>query len=208
MPFYKKHFWRKVIFIYCPKFLNQMPKNTLSLPNILTILRFLLSTLVFFFLLKKDTDLAIIFFILVTLTDFADGWVARSLKQNSSFGEMLDPMADKFMVSLSLIALFVRYDFPAYGILIVSRDVISLIGSLMIFLMHKKNWKPNKLGKITTFLQILTILGYIINFSHKAYILNFTIVVSIIAAGIYFGRGILLITEKSKKLNTETTNDQ
>ncbi|MEK6808935.1 MAG: CDP-alcohol phosphatidyltransferase family protein [Nanoarchaeota archaeon] len=172
-----------------------MSKDTLSFPNILTILRFLLSTLVFFLLLNKRTLLAIALFILVAFTDMADGWFARNMRKKSSFGEMLDPMADKFMVFLALIALLSQYNFPPYGIIIVVRDVISLIGSLIIFITAKKNWKPNIFGKATTFLQVLTIISYIVNLEIKEYILWITIVVSILAATTYFIRGIGLITK-------------
>ncbi len=173
-----------------------MSKDTLSFPNILTLVRFLLSTLVFFFLMKKETLISLVLFVVVAITDVADGFFAKNMKLKSSFGEMLDPMADKFMVFLALIALFVRYDFPVYGILIVARDIISLLGSLMIFLMHKKNWKPNKLGKLTTLLQVVTIIAYIVDLNFKAYVLNLTIVVSVLAGIIYFGRGIGLFLEK------------
>lgn len=169
-----------------------MSKDTLSFPNILTILRFLLSTLVFFFLLKKETLTALSLFVLVAVTDVADGFFARSMNKKSSFGEMLDPMADKFMVFLALTALFAGYGFPIYGILIIARDIVSLLGSLILFLTSKKNWQPNNLGKLTTFLQILTIIAFIINFPIKYYLLNFAIFISILSAGVYFVRGTVL----------------
>lgn len=174
-----------------------MPRNTLSFPNILTILRFLLSPLFFILLLRKDIVLALIIFILVAITDVIDGFVARSTKQKSSFGEMLDPMADKFMVFLALIALFKEYNFPAYGLLIISRDIISLLGSLLVFLKKHGNWKPNKWGKLTTFLQVLTIISYIVNLPFKNYLLALTIVISLLAGFAYFVRGIGILIVKN-----------
>jgi len=165
-----------------------MREDTLSFPNILTLLRFLLSTLMFFFLLRKETLLAMMIFIVVAISDLADGWFARSMKLTSSFGEMLDPMADKFMVFLALIALLMKYNYPIYGILIITRDIISLLGSLLIFLMHKKNWRPNKLGKVTTLLQVITIISFLLNLRVKLLILDITIILSILAGLIYLFR--------------------
>ncbi len=170
-----------------------MPNFTFTLPNLFTSIRFLLSTLVFFLLLKHETFLSLILFIIVALTDLADGYLARTLNQKSSLGEMLDPMADKFMVFLALIALIKVYHFPIYGLLIIARDIISLMGSVLVFIKKSPSWKPNKLGKITTFLQVISLVAYIINFSYKVPILILTIVVSFMAAGIYFGRGIKIL---------------
>ena len=92
------------------------------------------------------------------------------------------------MVFLALIALLMQYNYPVYGILIVTRDIISLFGSLLIFLMHKKNWSPNKLGKITTLLQVITIISYLLNLTVKSVILNITISISIMAGLSYLFR--------------------
>ncbi len=171
-----------------------MPNVTFTLPNLFTLIRFLLSTLMFFLMLKHETFLSLMLLIIVGLTDLIDGYLARALNQKSSLGEMLDPMADKFMVLLALIALIRVYHFPIYGLLIISRDIISVMGSILIFVKKSANWKPNQLGKLTTFLQVLTLISYLTNFPYKNIILIITIISSILAAGIYFVRGLKIIS--------------
>lgn len=77
-----------------------------TLPNLLTMLRVLaapLTALVFAFLPRPMADLlALALFILAALTDYLDGWLARRLNQVSALGRMLDPVADKAMVTIAL----------------------------------------------------------------------------------------------------------
>jgi len=79
-----------------------------NLPNIVTISRILGSAAIPF-LIMLDTPLfriiALVLFILAALTDWLDGFLARQLKAVSSLGRMLDPIADKILVTLTLIAL-------------------------------------------------------------------------------------------------------
>src|SRR3989344_7609426 len=105
-----------------------------NLPNVLTILRFLLSPVFFLFLVYNNTPWALVFFLIFALTDFADGWIARATKQATKFGEALDPLADKFMIFLAVIGLSVRFDFPYWAVpLIVLRDIVSIGGSFIYF---------------------------------------------------------------------------
>ena len=176
-----------------------MPNFTFTLPNLFTSIRFLLSTLVFFLLLKHETFLSLILFIIVALTDLADGYLARTLNQKSSLGEMLDPMADKFMIFLALVAVCIKFSFPVWAIpLFISRDIISLAGSILIYTKHKGVWKANKLGKLTTFLQIVSILVFILNMSFKMIVLWITIISSITAAIAYLIRWINIARNKTK----------
>lgn len=77
------------------------------LPNTLTIARCLLAAVVAWLVLALPAGsfLPVIAFILVALTDFVDGWAARRFDAVSEFGAFLDPVADKLLVGLSLVAL-------------------------------------------------------------------------------------------------------
>ncbi len=81
-------------------------------PNILTILRLLAApgvAIMFLYFHRPAADwLALILFIGAALTDFVDGYIARAWKQESKFGAMLDPIADKTMVVIAL-AIIVGY---------------------------------------------------------------------------------------------------
>ncbi len=76
-------------------------------PNALTIARCVLAFAVGGLILGAPTSsyLPVAAFVLVALTDFLDGWAARRLNATSAFGAFLDPVADKLLVGLSLLAL-------------------------------------------------------------------------------------------------------
>ena len=168
-----------------------------NLPNVLTILRFLLSPVFFLFLVYNNTPLALVFFLIVALTDFADGWIARATKQATKFGEALDPLADKFMIFLAVIGLSVRFDFPYWAVpLIVLRDIVSIGGSFIYFSKLKGKWKAKFLGKLTTFFQIITVLFFILNLQFKFIVMFFTIILSFATAVAYLLRGYYIITKQ------------
>ena len=179
-----------------------MPENIFNVPNILTILRFILSPVFLYLLLIGREELALIIFMFVAVTDLADGWIARSTQTKTKFGESMDPAADKFMVFLALFALVRKYDFPFWAVpIFISRDIVSLCGSIIVYAKHKDNWKPNILGKVTTFLQIATILSFIIDLRLKLIFLYITLLSSFLAAIIYARRGIrILTTPKTKEI--------
>ncbi len=77
-----------------------------TLPNILTILRLLAApglAILFLYFHRPMADwFALVLFVVAALTDFVDGYLARAWKQESKFGAMLDPIADKAMVVIAL----------------------------------------------------------------------------------------------------------
>lgn len=178
-----------------------MNKPIWNLPNILTILRILFSPVFLYFLLIGKVEIALVVFMFVAVTDFADGWIARTAKQKTKFGEALDPMADKFMIFLALIGVSIKFDFPLIAIpFFISRDIISLAGSVLIYAKNKGLWKPNIMGKITTFLQIICIILYIItdiDYRIRLTILYVTIISSVIAAIIYGVRWLKILLNKN-----------
>jgi len=82
---------------------------TWNIPNILTLLRLLAApgvVLMFLYFTRPWADwFALILFVGAALTDFVDGYLARAWKQESKFGAMLDPIADKAMVVIALLVI-------------------------------------------------------------------------------------------------------
>lgn len=173
-----------------------MNKKILTIPNILTVSRFVLSPLFFIFLLINKVDIGLIIFIIAALTDLVDGWIARHKKQKTIFGKIIDPMADKFMVLLAVIALILKFNFPIFGILILSRDIVSLYGSALVYFKNKDIWVTNILGKLTTAFQVITIICFITRVHFKFIILLFTIGLSFLTAIIYFIKMVKIIRKK------------
>ncbi len=82
---------------------------TWNLPNILTLLRLLAApgvAIMFLYFSRPYADwFALVLFVTAAITDFVDGYLARAWKQESKFGAMLDPIADKAMVIIALLVI-------------------------------------------------------------------------------------------------------
>lgn len=82
---------------------------TWTLPNILTLLRLFAApgvAVMFLYFARPHADwFALILFVVAAITDFADGYLARAWSQESKFGAMLDPIADKAMVIIALLVI-------------------------------------------------------------------------------------------------------
>lgn len=140
-----------------------------KIPNILTILRIILSPL-FLVLFFSDhlayRSISLIVFTIAALTDYFDGYFARKFKARSEFGNFLDPLADKILTFSGFFALsYLRPDiFPwwAFGI-IVSRDFI-ITGFRLLAKSKKKHMKTSISAKIKTATQMIFIYIGLLSF--------------------------------------------
>lgn len=104
-------------------------KQLLTLPNILTGFRFaLVPVLIVLFTLEQTTRIELIAFWVFTvaaLTDLLDGWVARRYHIETVLGKLMDPLADKALVTTALIMLIPLERIPAWVcLLIICREII------------------------------------------------------------------------------------
>jgi|TARA_B110000967_G_C18664403_1_gene449824 cardiolipin synthase len=135
----------------------------LQIPNILTIGRIIIVPIfvITFFLPGYFGDLIPFFlFILASFTDYLDGLLARLFKEESKLGELLDPIADKIIVSAALILLVMNGTIKNYeviaAIIILTREI--LISGLREFLAKVSISMPvSGLAKLKTFIQMLSI---------------------------------------------------
>lgn len=99
-------------------------------------------------------------FAFAAITDWLDGYLARSLNQTSSFGAFLDPVADKLMVAAALIVLLHLKDVdPLVAFIIIGREIaISALREWMAQLGSSKSTAVSMLGKIKTTFQMIAIL--------------------------------------------------
>lgn len=96
-----------------------------NLVNIMTISRIFVSFFIFFLITLKSYLFALILFVIASLTDYLDGYLARKYKVESDFGRILDPIADKILISVLFIALSINlqsYLIGFLGCLVLSRD--------------------------------------------------------------------------------------
>jgi cardiolipin synthase len=132
----------------------------LTLANRLTILRILMTPVITVLLLYRQTGAALALFLLAAATDGLDGLVARSWKQKTTLGMVLDPVADKLLLTSTVVTLTILKELPRwFTIILVSRDVLLIGGSMILYMfLGKIGMPPSSLGKTTTGLQLLTVL--------------------------------------------------
>lgn len=135
-------------------------RASLTIPNLITLARILLTPLFIIFLIQGKYFKALLIFLLAGLSDLADGLVARMWQQRSPLGEYLDPLADKLLMSASFVTLSISRVIPPWlTVVVLSRDLIIALGVVIFRLANLPlQISPSRLGKWTTTLQISTIL--------------------------------------------------
>ena len=103
--------------------------------------------------------MATVLFIVVALTDWLDGWLARRLNQTSSFGAFLDPVADKFLVCAALLVLLQLDRVNALvALVIIGREIaISALREWMAQIGASRSVAVHMIGKIKTSVQMVAI---------------------------------------------------
>jgi cardiolipin synthase len=129
----------------------------LTIPNLITILRFLLVPAVVLAMLNMRWDWAFAGFLVAGISDGVDGFIARRFNQQSKLGAYLDPMADKVL----LVSVFVVMGFigqlPLWLVVtMVSRDALIICAVLLSTVMaHPVEMKPLYVSKANTAVQIV-----------------------------------------------------
>ncbi len=101
------------------------------MPNALTLLRLFMVPVVVALLLAGSDGIAAAFFVLAAATDFLDGRLARRTGP-TRLGRILDPVADRLMLSSVAVVLAIRGLLPVWAVaILVGRDLLALIGSLV-----------------------------------------------------------------------------
>ena len=128
----------------------------MNIPNSLTILRILLIPVYIGFMTYGSYGFALLALLIAGLTDAIDGPIARRLNQRTRLGTLLDPLADKLLLTSSFVALALLHLVPSWlVILVVSRDVILLLGTAVAHVTNTPiDVTPTFLGKGTTLFQL------------------------------------------------------
>ncbi len=180
--------------------------NKVTIGRILAVPAFIWATLYYSPERPFFRQIALGIFLLAVITDIIDGYIARTRQQKTKAGAILDPLADKLLLISAFLCLFKIQStlgdirFPLWFILpIISRDIILLLGAMIIFLVHGDlNISPSRWGKATTFFQILCVIGLFLQWSFSFILWIITVSLTVISALGYLCDGI-------KVLNTPTT---
>ena len=130
-----------------------------SAPNLLTLIRICLAPFLVAAILEGHFLLSFWLFIAAGLTDALDGALARWLKQRSTFGAYLDPVADKLLLSTLFLVLLHEGLMPVtVTVLVFGRDVgILLVSALLYAAVGRREFHPSIWGKANTLAQIAAV---------------------------------------------------
>ena len=136
-----------------------------KIPNILSILRIVLIPLVAWLILFDYFLYALITTLIIAISDFLDGLIARIFNAQSEIGSYLDSIADKAFIISAYMLIGTQDLLPIFVIIIViSRDIIIMGAFGLSFAMNQKlDINPIRISKINTFLQFLLIIMVLIN---------------------------------------------
>jgi CDP-diacylglycerol---glycerol-3-phosphate 3-phosphatidyltransferase len=146
----------------------------LNVPNVLTVLRILLVPVLVVALttgLKNGDTIAAVVFALAAITDGLDGYIARSRKSITTFGKVMDPIADKMLITAALIALVSLNRLAAWvAMVIIAREFA--VSSLRVAAAAEGAIIPASiLGKIKTVIQVAAVMALIAaNNPHAAWV--------------------------------------
>jgi len=134
--------------------------NIFTIPNVLSVLRIILSPIFVYLFLSVNINykvISLIIFFIAVLTDWYDGWYARRYKSISKLGIFLDPLADKILTTFAFLLFFAIGIMPLWMVLIIAiRDIIVTI--LRSYDEYKGLIiKTSGIAKIKTFIQMFYI---------------------------------------------------
>jgi cardiolipin synthase len=129
-----------------PEDVRSLGDRVFTVPNALSLSRMFMVPVVVALLLARADGLAAAFFVLAATTDFLDGRLARRAGP-TRLGRILDPVADRLMLSSVAAVLAIRGLLPTWAVaILVGRDLLALVGSLVM----GSKIRVNRVGKAAT----------------------------------------------------------
>jgi cardiolipin synthase (CMP-forming) len=177
-----------------------MASNILTVPNLLTFLRMALIPVFASLLFYGYSGWALFVFLVAGISDGVDGFVARRFNQESELGTIIDPIADKLLMTVAFIVLampnvlqptrFLPVPFWVTAA-VIGRDVliVTVAGAINI-MTGFHGFKPSWLGKLSTFVQVIAValilLAAFLEYSFYLPTVYFIVVLLAFASGIHY----------------------
>jgi cardiolipin synthase len=142
---------------------HNVSRMWLTIPNLFTFVRILMTPAILVELARGQFLLAGWLFGVAAFTDVLDGAVARSFGGETRFGQYLDPIADKILLSGIYVGLAIAGAAPVWVVLVIfARDLwILLLSAIALRFTKFRNLEPSNWGKASTFLQIMTAVAVV-----------------------------------------------
>lgn len=158
----------------------------MNIPNLLTVLRFILIPLFGYNLYIGNYYVAVALFLFGGITDVLDGYIARKYNLITPWGKVADPLADKLMQITALVMLTLQSKIPAMIlIIVVAKEAFMVAGG--IFLYKKDNFvvSANWYGKAATVIFYLAIIMAIFNVPFSKFFVTFAVLFTLFAFFMY-----------------------
>ncbi len=144
-------------------------KNIVNIPNILAFIRLLLAPIMFILLVNQDASIfneihsswlnyfAGFIFVIASITDFFDGYIARTFNQITIIGQILDPLADKMLTLAGFLGLMIQDIASPWAIYLILTRELFITGLRVSAISEKIDISASILGKIKTVIQMVAI---------------------------------------------------
>jgi CDP-diacylglycerol--glycerol-3-phosphate 3-phosphatidyltransferase len=171
-------------------YMKQKNKN-LNLPNLLAIFRISLAPLMLWFMVDQSNSIfknwdtswfdyfAGLIFVIASITDFFDGYIARSWHQMTKIGGILDPLADKMLMLAGFIGLLVLNRASAFAIFLILSREFFITGLRVVAVTEGKKVASSMSGKIKTVIQMIAIGFLLMNWPFGTEILWIAVVITL-----------------------------
>jgi CDP-diacylglycerol--glycerol-3-phosphate 3-phosphatidyltransferase len=184
--------------------------------NILSLVRIGLIPLIVFSIIRHYYLMTLVTGGLAILSDMLDGYFARRLNQQSDLGKILDPVADKLVIGVVVLALILSNPkFPLWAFaIVITRDLLIVFGNIVLFRRKRIVTKSNRWGKGTSFVLSTALMLYVFddyfnNYfpdSIPFYVLSIGLVLALISAWTYGKRWLYLMQISNSPQPVETIN--
>ncbi|GGD43623.1 CDP-diacylglycerol--glycerol-3-phosphate 3-phosphatidyltransferase [Malaciobacter pacificus] len=166
-------------------------KKTLNLPNTLALFRIALAPLMLWFLVDRDSSIfaswhpswldyfAGLIFVIASVTDFFDGFIARSWDQMTKLGGILDPLADKMLMLAGFLGLMVIDRASAWAVFLILSREFFITGLRVVAVAEGKSVASTMAGKIKTVIQMIAIGFLIMNWPFATELLWIAVILTI-----------------------------
>ncbi len=142
-------------------------KRLKNVPNILAFLRILLAFLMYLFLVNRDffegihsswlDYFAALIFVVASITDFFDGYIARNFNATSKLGEIIDPLADKMLILGAFLGLLYLHRANPWAVYLIMVREFFITGLRISMAQEGLSVKASMAGKVKTVIQMIAI---------------------------------------------------
>jgi CDP-diacylglycerol--glycerol-3-phosphate 3-phosphatidyltransferase len=170
---------------------NMQKQNNLNLPNILAFFRILLAPLMLWLLIDRDNAIfaswdpswldyfAGLVFVIASVTDFFDGFIARTWDQMTQLGAIIDPLADKMLMLAGFLGLMAINRASVWAVFLILTREFFITGLRVMAVSSGKSVASTMAGKIKTVVQMFAIGFLIMNWPYASTILWIAVAITI-----------------------------